>query len=349
MWRFTTNGLLVPKDEPGFHDGQQVRPKICFAINGMAMPQASKGDRLNGDEVPDVEFTPGAYSPQKYPGLFEMKQASLNTSNTEAELVQIEAAMEMQRVIDTQYRKILPVTPCKSSALFYQYGTKAHGSAAAVIDIGVPIPTDSPTKTETRVKILKIAKGSDIPQELATPSEIADTILWLRRMVDQKMAQICYQSNTLPDVDGAIDDAGETDAATDVWSAAPGTSKVYTDMIDIQVLMGAKGYGGPYVVIADTTNHGEAYYRLENAGDGGMNYALDNLPIGDFLKDAQMLHGTVLTVQVDRAIATLALAEELRVVIGEATPLMPMVPIACFMRGSPAIKLVDGVGTTTGA
>ena len=338
-WKHNTAGKLVR-----VKDGQEFKPHVHYQLDGMSPIPDGDGTAHLTDEGDEPII--GA----EYPTYFDLKKAGKNIALSYASAVDLDVGIIETRRMDLPHRKIFPITPTKTpQAKFHKYNVRAHRAGAAIVAPGTVIPTDSTTRTTTSVKILKLACGGNLPREFLDAEELKAELKDCRRQVDELEGQICYEGSTLPPINGIQAAAGNTQAAGNAWSTAVGTALPLTNIQAAIILGMADGFKGPWVFVSDPTNWGEGQKRLENAGDGGLTYAIKNGIVADAFPDPSCPHGNPFLVMVRKDILTLAMAEDMVVIIGNMDTLKQTIPYTAHSREVPIVKQANGVLEITGA
>jgi len=329
-YKFDSNGQ--PEVE---FDGSSIR----FAVGGLEVPQVNN---KTGRLIKKLDT-------HKYPTIQEVKEYGMNIGVSEGEVRAIEAGMIKAITAALTGRRFCPPTYYPGSTTKVTYTRLTHMSEAEVVGPGQPIPTDYPTEADVHVHPQKLAKGSVINREQGLTTQLLQNCIWsITQQVAELENNIIFNSLTLPDVDGLIDDKGNTDAGTAAWSGAPGTSKPFTDIQDLTALMMADGFMPPYLLGVEAVNWGEGSHRLENAGDGGLEMVKASGLVTDIVVDPHIPHGTAVMVKVNPAIATLFVCEDMTIIIGGLDTLTQTIPVTCHEIVAPAILQPNGVGTETG-
>lgn len=340
--KFNSNGDL--EDDKGLSLG---RSHIRLQIEGTAPLET--GDGVVKAEIDPNEETREVAISEAYPTLFQVKKAGLNTALGIQQVLDVDNEIIMARLMDLPHRKVAPLKIVGPNAKHHKHYTRAHRAGAAVVAPGTTIPTDATLRTAVTTKILKLACGGNLPREWLTSYELAEEMADCRRQVDELEGQIWYEGCTLPAIDGAQAAANNTQAVISAWSNAVGTAKPLTDIQKLIAMMMADGFQGPYVLVTDPANWAEGQFRLENAGDGGITYALKNGIIAAAFPDPSCPHGNPILFQVDKKIACLGMSEDMIIVIGAMTTLEQTVPYTAHTRCVPVFKQDNGVGELTGA
>jgi hypothetical protein len=338
-WKHNTDGNLVRES-----DGQVFKPHVHYQLDGMVPIPEGDGAAHLTDEGDDI------IAAAEYPTYFEAKKAGKNVALSYASSVDLDVGMIETRLMDLPHRKIFPIKKTKTpQAKFHRYTVRAHRAGAAIVAPGTVVPTDSTGRTTTSVKILKLACGGNLPREFLDAEELKAELKDCRRQVDELEGQICYEGSTLPAINGLQAAAGNTEAAVATWDGAPGTSKPLTDIQDAIILGMVDGFKGPWVFVSDPTNWGEGQHRLENAGDGGLTYAIKNGIVADAFPDPSCPHGNPFLVMVSPDILCLGMAEDMVVIIGNMDTLKQTIPYTAHTRMVPIVKQANGVLEITGA
>jgi hypothetical protein len=196
---------------------------------------------------------------------------------------------------------------------------------------------------------LKLACGGNLPREFLSAEELGAELKDCQRQVDELEGQVWYEGCTLPVINGMQAAAGNSQAAGNAWSTAVGTALPLTNIGGAKGLGAADGFGGPWVFVCDPANWEEGQRRLENAGDGGLTYAIRNGIVADAFQDPSCPHGNPFLVMVDKAILTLAVAEDMVVIVGGMDTLHQRIPYTAHTRCVPVFKQTNGVLEITGA
>lgn len=352
-YELSESGLVLP-------DGKTVVPlAIHFAERGMMMPTShvdmnpGAKSKVKAEIQAPVGGPDDAYPYMEYPTFHQAYKAGMHgAAMLKSEIVALEAAVVQQRGATLGHRRLLPVDKVAPTNQFYQKIVESWGGEAEIVGMSVQIPEDQTSNATTNIKILKYALGVRIPREQYNARSLASAIKYLTRKVQSREGNVCFESCTLPDTDGLVDDAGNSLAVISAWVNAPGTSYVLADLQGLCAYMNVDGFGQQefkFVLCTDYLNWSEGKRQIKAAGDGGIDFALDTGLIKEAFWDPNMLHGSPLIVAVSPEIAVLAVAEDLTIVVGDEDPSTQSRLITAHIRSSPVIIQANGVGKNTGA
>ena len=205
----------------------------------------------------------------------------------------------------------------------YQYDKWTHMNAAEFVGKKGRRPRDEVGMSRTSVTMMEISKGWTLTRRelLGRKTDIqAINILSAMQQCKEKENGMIIQSADYPDVDGLIDDAGNTDAATQVWSTAAGTRLPYEDINTAVGLNRADGFDGIRKGGFYSDQYTELFQRDTSAGGGGDIYAElaeKALLKGGILHTPGGVDGTGLIVDQTPGVASVLRAEEFTVRIFE--------------------------------
>jgi len=129
-----------------------------------------------------------------------------------------------------------------------------------------------------------------------------------------------FESADYPDIDGLIDDAGNTDAATASWDNMPSSGDAYDDLNTLWNLLLADGFGGGRIHVGmNPAQYGEAMKREVKAGGSAVTYIelLKNAFVSEVYNAPGCTDGTVVMVDQNPGVATVLRGEEFKVRIFE--------------------------------
>jgi uncharacterized linocin/CFP29 family protein len=169
------------------------------------------------------------------------------------------------------------------------------------------------------------------------------------RRVAEGENDLIYNGATLPAINGLIAGAGNTTAATAVWSSAAGTAFPYEDVNRLIGLMEADGMMGPYKMRVEPVNMSEFRKREVVAGGSGESFLslVKGSLISDIESDPSLPHGTSVVIQASPDVAELAMPEDITVEFLDKDE-MDVFHGRVYERCVPWIHQADGVGTITG-
>jgi len=157
----------------------------------------------------------------------------------------------------------------------YQYDKWDHMGAAEIVGPAGRRPRDEVSMARTSVTMLEISKGwslkrRDLLGKMTDPQTLNATSALLQ--CQEAENSVILDSADYPDVDGLIDDAGNTNAGTSAWSNAPTTGDPDDDVLDTIGLCRADGHTGPFKLGLEADNYTEAEAREVKAGGSAESY-----------------------------------------------------------------------------
>lgn len=204
-----------------------------------------------------------------------------------------------------------PDTSPLPGAESYGYDYRTHMSAAELIGKGDLIPRDSIKLTRELVGITKIAKGFAIAKEdLETDGYVRDgNARSAARMVAEAENDFIWNSADEPDINGLIDSTGNTTGVTAAWSGGVGVAYPVEDIGAARALLVADGFLGPYLMVVEAVNAGEAEFRQANLERTEMEQILAKSYIKEVFIDKDIPHGTIVVMQPSKEFMTIAEAD----------------------------------------
>lgn len=169
------------------------------------------------------------------------------------------------------------------------------------------------------------------------------------RRVAEGENDLIYNGCTLPAVNGLIAGAGNTTAATAVWSSAAGTAFPYENVNRLIGLMEDDGFMGPYKMRVEPVNMSEFRKREVVAGGSAEPYIklVKADLISDIEADPSLPHGTAVVVETGKDTAELAMPEDITVEFFDMDKNHTIFG-KVYERCVPWIHQANGVGTITG-
>jgi len=227
-----------------------------------------------------------------------MRGTGQNLALTRAEIVAIR-----KTVVETVDAEIVGRRMCyidrdvPRNARRYQYHTVTDPQAAQVIEIGGKIPRDSVKLTPTSAKILKLAQGFEIAKE-DIDGKHTKTVNAARaaRTVTRLENDLIWNSADEPDVDGLIDDAGNTNAGTAAWSGGVGVAYPVEDVATAIANLVVDGFKPPFDLCLEATNFGEAEFRQASLDRTELEIIAAMKNIRNIHTDPELPHGTAVLV-----------------------------------------------------
>jgi len=228
-----------------------------------------------------------------------MRGTGQNLALTRAEIVAIRKA-----VVQTVDAEIVGRRMCyidrdvPRKARRYQYHTVTDPQAAQVIDIGGKIPRDSVKLTPTSAKIVKLAQGFTISKEDIDGKHIK-TVNAVRaaRTISRLENDLIWNSADEPDVDGVIDDAGNTNAGTAAWSGGVGVAYPVEDVATGIANLVVDGFKPPFDLVLEATNFGEAEFRQASLNRTELEIIAAMKNINNIYTDPELPHGTAVLIK----------------------------------------------------
>jgi len=248
-------------------------------------------------------------------------------------------------------RRVLPVDPSPTpTAEYFVYYTRTHMSDAAIIGRGDTIPRDSAKLARTRAQILKLAKGFEITKEdLATSGRIRDVnARSAARQIMELENDFIWNSADEPDVDGCIDDAGNTNAGVAAWSGGIGVAFPLVDTMVAMANLLADGFAGPYDMVIEAVNFGEAAFRQANLEKTELECIRTTPNIRNIYIDAHVPHATAILMQPGPEFAVLAEAQGLEIEGPFYDPDTQVWKFNLTERVCPAIMQPNSINSITG-
>jgi len=290
-------------------------------------------------------------------GLLKEIKAGLNMALTHDDLLGIRRS-----VVETvsEYmtgRKLLPVEKRPMNEEFHSYYTQTEphdakistrrGKARTSEDEPLILPVASLpyVKIEAEFKIHKLDLNSTLDAKTRTIKSAA-------RLVAEAENELIFNGCTLPAINGLIAGAGNTDAATGAWSGFPGAGDPYDDILDLVTLIRADGFQGPYAMVLEPVQYGEAQIREVKAGGSAkpmlelMEAAL--IKDGPVQIDSRVPHGTAVVMQRGADIANLLVAEDATVYLTELDEMTEEIKGVVREAVLPRIYQANAIGTETG-
>lgn len=223
-----------------------------------------------------------------------------NLTLTKEELVAVRKTIvtTMDSAIVGRRLCYVDTTPGRGAAR-YEYDVVTDPQEAEVIGRGDTIPRDTTKLTRTSGKILKLARGFSIHKEDFEAGRHIRSVNAMRaaRKVAELENELIFNSADEPDVDGLIDDAGNTTAGAAAWSGGAGVAYPVQDVHDAMALLVADGFVGPYDVVVEAVNFGELGFSQANIDRSELE-RIKALPfIRNVLVDANVPHATAVVVQ----------------------------------------------------
>jgi uncharacterized linocin/CFP29 family protein len=244
-----------------------------------------------------------------------MRGVGENLALTREELVAIRQAIVIAMDAALVGRRVMPVDDIKNpGAEFYVYDKATDPQAAQIIERGDSIPRDEAKLARTKATFLKLATGFEMTKEDFEASTGGRIRTLNAARAGRKIAELendlIFNSAAYPDVDGIIDDAGNTAAGTAAWSGGAGVAYPIKDVAAAAAAELADGYPGPYTLICEAVNYGELGFnqasidRLELERIKALPY------IKDLLVDKHVPHGTAILMQPGAEEAVLGMAQD---------------------------------------
>ena len=204
----------------------------------------------------------------------------------------------------------------------YQYDKWDHMGAAEIVGPAGRRPRDEVSMARTSVTMLEISKGwslkrRDLLGQMTDPQTLNATSALLQ--CQEAENSVILDSADYPDVDGLIDDAGNTDAGTAAWSTMPTTGDADDDILDLIGLCRADGHTGGFKLGLEATNYTESETREVKAGGSAESYLshINKRLIAPALLMGGATHGTGVLVDQTPGVAAVLRAEEFKMRIFE--------------------------------
>lgn len=252
-------------------------------------------------------------------------------------------------------REFLPILTVEKSAEFFGFWLETQMQDAIIGGRR----TSALTKDELKETLQTLVP---IPM-LRRPFEIYTTDLFAKsnakersaksaaRQVSEGENDLIYNGATYPVVNGLLGAAGNSQAASSVWSAVPGTAIPYEDSNNLIALNEADGFMGPYIMAVDPINLGEMRKREVVAGGSArsqLELILAGLPIQKVIGDPSMTHGTPIIMQPGDQNSCLVVAEDITVEFFDMN-IDHWIQGQVYERVAPAVFQANSVGKITGA
>lgn len=254
---------------------------------------------------------------------WQKREMGWNATLRREDIQHIEEKMFAPIQADLQARALVGnITDAPAATEQWQYDKWTHMNAAEFVGRKGRRPRDEVGQSRTSVTMLETSKGWSLSRRdlLAEHTDIqainmASALMQCR----EKENGYIIQSADYPDVDGLIDDAGNTDAASNAWSTAAGTRLPYEDCNTGVGTMRADGFNGIRKAGYYPDQYTELHGRDTSAGGGGVTYA--SLVVPGLFSEVLMTPGGVdatgLIVDQTPGVCTLVRAEEFKVRIFE--------------------------------
>lgn len=215
--------------------------------------------------------------------------------------------------------RIIDVDPATEQ---YQYDKWTHMAAAEFVGRKGRRPRDEVGMTRTSVTMMEISKGWRLARRdlLARKTDIQTiNIQSALQQCREKENGMIIQSADYPDIDGLIDDAGNTSAVSNAWSTAAGTRDPYGDTNTGVGLNRADGIDGRRKMGLYSDQYTEVHAQDTSAGGGSAIYAesIKKALVDEILMTPGGVDGTGIIVDQTPGVAAVLRAEEFKVRIFE--------------------------------
>ena len=278
----------------------------------------------------------------------------VNTTLTVDDIRKIKKEIIETILAQLRGRELLPIEPMDITNEFYGWYTETRKGAATVRGRRTTHTMDDDV-TEvpvTPIPIPYIEKDFKIHRLDALAKNDAKTrnARGAARRVAEAENDLIYNGCTLPAINGLIAGAGNTNAATGVWSGLPGAGDAFEDLNTLIGLMEADGFMGPYKLRVEPVNIAELRIREVKAGGAGISYLdlIKSSLVADVQPDPTIPHGTAVLVQTGKDVAVLATPEDVTVEFHDMDR-NHIIYGKVYERLAPIIFQANGVGTITGA